>query len=329
MNTPHTILVAVDFSTGSHAALVQAAHVAAFRSAALHVLHVVDSAAVATLADMQGGSYESHAVIAAQGAQAALERWMGQCGLNVEYHGTVAIGHPVHEILEHARMLNASLLVAGLQGAGQSCEGAGSVSAKLARKSTVPVLLVRPGQVQTFHKIVACVDFTPSSHQVIKTACLMARQHATGLECLHVWKEPWVVAFDPGAALTSAYPVIIFTQQEREAHVRHLQEDLRGHVGEAAPDVPCIEVLREARSHGSGIVDHAKECRADLVVIGSTGRGGLRGALLGTTAERLLNHCPCSVLVVRVTPEDGSGRPMARNGRFMPLHEGRPKEPSA
>lgn len=320
MSTSHTILVAVDFSTGSHAALVQAAHAAAFRNAALHVLHVVDSAAVTTLAGMQGGSYESRAVIAAQGAQAALERWMGQCGLSVPFHGIIAIGHPVHEIQEHARTLSTCLLVAGLQGAGQSSEGAGSVAAKLARKSPVPVLLVRPGHEQPFKRIVACVDFAPESSQVVKAACLMARQHGTGIECLHVWKEPWVVAFDPGATLTSAYPVIIFTQQERDAHAQHLQEDLSGRLAEAAPDVPCTEVLREASSHGAGIAEHARECRADLIVIGSTGHGRLRGALLGTTAERLLNHSPCSVLVVRIAAEDGPEPAMATKGRFMPLH---------
>lgn len=300
MNPSNTILVAVDFSSGSHAALIQAAHLAASRNAALHVLHVVDSAAVATLADMQGGGYESHADMAAQGARAALDRAVAECKIHCPWQGVVAVGHPLQEILEHARTLGAGLLVAGLQGVGQSTEGAGSVAAKLARKSPVSVLLVRPSHVHAFEKIVACVDFSPASAVVMREAVAMARENSTGVECLHVWKEPWVVAFDPESTMTSAYPVIIFTQEERKAHMSQLREQLHSQVSAVAPDVPCSEVLHEALNHGSGIIAHATEQQADLIVIGSTGHSRLRQALLGSTAERLLTRAPCSVLVVRI-----------------------------
>lgn len=305
MKLPRTILVAVDFSTGSHAAMEQAVRLALSCGASLHVVHVVDSAAVATMAEMQGGGYESHAASAAQGARDALDRWMQQWGPQTAYDGIIAMGHPVHEILEHVRALNAGLLVAGPQGAGRGTThaGAGSVAARLARHSPVPVLLVRPAHEQAFQKIVACLDFSPASTDVMQAACLVAREHAGRVECLHVWKEPWVVDFDPESTVTSNYPVIVFTRQEKEAHIQDLLEQLRAHVAAASPDVPCTEVLQEAGSHGAGIVDHARESQADLVVIGRTGHGRLRELLLGSTAERLLNHTPCSVLVVHSSPK--------------------------
>ena len=309
MKTPFPVLAAVDFSTGSHAALLQAVRAAAARGAPLHVLHVVDSAAVATIAETRGETYAAHADAAAKGAQAALERWLGQCGVHSPCQATIAVGHPVREILEHVRTLQAGLLVAGLQGAGQSTAGAGSVAAKLARKSPVPVLLVRPGHPHAFQKILACVDFSPASAQVMEEARQLARENATGLECLHVWQEPWVVDFDPESTMTSAYPVIIFTKEERQAHTQQLQEELRRHMGAAAPDVPCTEALREALSPGAGIVDHAREHQADLIVLGSTGHHQLRDALLGSTAERVLHHVPCSLLVVRTKP---AAQPPAR-----------------
>jgi nucleotide-binding universal stress UspA family protein len=46
------------------------------------------------------------------------------------------------------------------------------------------------------------------------------------------------------------------------------------------------------------LVDTAKRIRADLIVIGSHGYGGL-DRLLGTTAAKVVDHAPCSVLVVR------------------------------
>ena len=51
------------------------------------------------------------------------------------------------------------------------------------------------------------------------------------------------------------------------------------------------------------LCDIAKREKADLLVIGVSGRsGGLWGNLLGSTADKVVDHAPCSVLVVRGTP---------------------------
>ena len=46
-----------------------------------------------------------------------------------------------------------------------------------------------------------------------------------------------------------------------------------------------------------------KETSADLVMLGSVGRQGLSAALIGNTAEAVLNRIPCDVLVIK--PQDG------------------------
>jgi nucleotide-binding universal stress UspA family protein len=47
------------------------------------------------------------------------------------------------------------------------------------------------------------------------------------------------------------------------------------------------------------IVEFARDERADLIVIGHSGHTGTVGTFLGTTAEKIVRHAPCSVLVVR------------------------------
>ena len=47
------------------------------------------------------------------------------------------------------------------------------------------------------------------------------------------------------------------------------------------------------------IIDTAKKKKSDLIVVGTHGRTGLLRLLMGSTAERVIGHAPCSVLVVR------------------------------
>ncbi|HET6424500.1 MAG TPA: universal stress protein, partial [Planctomycetaceae bacterium] len=63
------------------------------------------------------------------------------------------------------------------------------------------------------------------------------------------------------------------------------------------------------------IVATAESLSADLIVLGTIGRTGLQGLLVGNTAERVLDHSPCGVLTVKpdgyVSPVDPSSRPQS------------------
>ncbi len=302
MNTLNTILVAVDFSTGSRAALEQASRIARLQGARLHVLHVVDSSAVATLAASRESSYESQAAAAAHGAQTALNSWLAQSHVPADVEATIAIGTPLHEILEHVRSLKADLLVAGIAGTGQTVSGAGSVSAKLARKSPSRVLLVRSNHPHAFKKVVACLDFSETAKEVMASARRIALKDSASVDFLHVWQEP-LVASPYGAAgdawVGIGHPTVVFTPAERQTFIKGLHRELHDFVSAASQGITATEVLRESLNYGNGIVAHAEEVNADLIIVGSKGRTNLRYVLLGSTAERLLTSLPCSVLVVK------------------------------
>lgn len=305
MNTLKTILVAVDFSTGSRAALEQAARIARLQGGKLHILHVVDSASVAALAASRESSYESQARAATEGARTSLHAWLAQSEIPVNIEITLAIGNPLHEILGHVRSLQAGLLVAGIAGTGESAAGAGSVSGKLARKSPSRVLLVRSNHPHAFQKIVACIDFSETSREVAAAAHRIAVKDSASVDFLHVWQEPWVVP-PRGAFMESVYPSLVFTDMERQAHIGNLRRGLHEFVAEAAAGIQSAEVLQEAMNYGHGIMDHARQCKADLIIVGSKGRTNLRYVLMGSTAERLLTRLPSSVLVIKPIVEDAA-----------------------
>jgi len=303
MNKLATLLVAVDFSTGSRTAFEQAARIAALQGAKLQVLHVVDAAAVAALADSREEPFENHAQVATAGASTALTSWMAQSPAPVDYEVTIALGTPLHEILEHVRTLKADLLVAGIAGAGETVAGAGSISSKLARKAQIPVLLVRTNHPQAFRKIVACLDFAASSRAVVEQAHSIARMDGAAVDFLRVWQEPWVAMAYPSPFGDPGAPTLVYTPEEREVCIQKLREELHAFVGAAAHGIESAEVLHEAPNHGNGIVAHAQECLADLIILGGKGRTNLHYVLLGSTAERLLTRLPCSLLAVKLPEE--------------------------
>ncbi|MGE4554445.1 MAG: universal stress protein [Desulfovibrionaceae bacterium] len=58
-------------------------------------------------------------------------------------------------------------------------------------------------------------------------------------------------------------------------------------------------VMEESLSPAESIVNFAKKNAYDLIVLGHRGRGAIEGFLIGSVAARVVQHAPCSVLVVR------------------------------
>jgi nucleotide-binding universal stress UspA family protein len=291
MNTLKTILVPVDFSTGSRSALEQAARLAGLNGASLHVLHVVDIAAVSMIADSRSTSFERQAATAAEGAKEALVRWLAQAGAPTGCQTSIVVGVPLHEILEHVKTLNPDLVVAGITGSGESKTGAGSLAHRLARKVPAKVLLVRANHPNAFKRIVACTDFSETSREVAAQAHRIALQDGAKVDFLHVWQEPRLST--PYAYLATVAAEFI---EERQ---RHLRTTLKQFVIEHAPDIESSEVLLNEPNYANAIAAHAEKASADLIVIGAKGQTNLRYVLMGSTAERLLTRLPCSLLVVK------------------------------
>jgi universal stress protein E len=303
MNTIKTILVAVDFSTGSRAALEHASRLAKLHQARLHVLHVMDSYAIAVLAGRRGEAFDSAAAHALAGGRKALGSWLAQTQLPEGHEVEIIIGAPLHEILEQVKKVEADLLVAGVAGMGENTGSAGSVSGKLARKSPVDVLLVRSGHPGVFQKVVACVDFSPHSQRVVAAAREVALQDSAAVDFLHVWSPSHSllpVASGYGEVFVDVADMEKTAQEEEKKNATAQLHEL---VKDAAQGIQAREVLYEDAKAGHGIADHSQAAGADLIIIGALGRTNLRYLFLGSTAERLLARLSCSVLVIKPVDE--------------------------
>jgi nucleotide-binding universal stress UspA family protein len=141
------------------------------------------------------------------------------------------------------------------------------------------------------HKILVPLDFSVHSKQAQLWAAELARRYDASLTLLHVY-QPISYALPEGYVLPST----------------NLLADLEVNMGKALDEakrqfdatpglrvdtqltqgVPFVEIIRVAREGGY-----------DLIVLSTHGRTGLRHALLGSVAEKVVRKAPCPVLTVR------------------------------
>jgi nucleotide-binding universal stress UspA family protein len=166
--------------------------------------------------------------------------------------------------------------------------------------------------------IMVGVDDSPGARKALAWAVTEARLRGAGLEVVHVNKPgeleaplyfptehtqpgpfPGGTTEEPSAAdLASVLEAQEVLRQAAAARAGKLIDELLGAVGAAGVEVRSTVV--EDRHPADALVELSSE--ADLVVVGSRGRGGFRGLLVGSVAHALVLHATCPVVVVPSRP---------------------------
>jgi nucleotide-binding universal stress UspA family protein len=305
MNAFRSIVVGVDFTPCSTAAVRQAVRVAEWSQAALHPVHVLETLVVADLeealrpfqTDVRGELVRD----ARRSWQALAAAIPGASGLDLE----VAIDTPLAAILRQVGRHAADLLVLGTHGTSRPDRGAGTLATACLRKAMSEVLLVREPQTGPFTAVAACVDFSDTSRRALGRAVRVAAQDRATLHVLHVFQGPWH-RLHYRAPTPQASPD--YQKQYRDALHRRLEAFCEPFDREMAA-LAVRRTVVDHPSHGRGIAEFVPQAGIDLVVLGTRGRTNLRDLLLGSTAERVVRDAPCSILAVK--PE-GFEHPLGR-----------------
>ncbi len=140
-------------------------------------------------------------------------------------------------------------------------------------------------------RIVVGVDGSEGAMGALRWAAAEAERWDASVVAVQAWE------FTPLIVATEA--PIDLAELRRETDLL-LDEHVRAAFGdrEATVERRVVEEL-PARA----ILDAASE-GADLIVMGSRGRGGLKGLLLGSVSQKVVHHAPCPVVVVPGAPED-------------------------
>lgn len=138
-----------------------------------------------------------------------------------------------------------------------------------------------------FKSIVVPIDFSDTSLKALDYAITLANQFGSQLCLVHVLDFPTVFN-------TAQLPYAGWDQETKAQASERLATLIEEKVDALIPVTSKVILGRAFKS----ICDTARAQKADLIVIGTHGFTGLKRLLLGSTAERVVRHAPCSVLTI-------------------------------
>ncbi|MEB4212220.1 universal stress protein [Mycobacterium sp. 94-17] len=282
------IVVAVDGSPASTVAAGWAAQEAAMRNVPLTVVHAVSTPtatfppvpypeSLVTNLEDEGKKAIMYATKVADDAMPA--------GRAVRIDRKLVYSAPAPALLKMSD--TAELIVMGSAGRGLLARGlVGSVSSTVVRHANCPVAVVRDEQLPDLRHapVLLGTDGSPASELATEIAFDEASRRGVDLVALHAWSD---------AAVMEVFE-IDWPAVEGEAE-RSLAESLAGWQ-ERYPDVTVHRLIAQDRA-ARHLIDKSET--AQLVVVGSHGRGGLSGLLLGSVSNAVLHSVRVPVIVAR------------------------------
>ena len=292
-------IVGVDLSTEGERAVAHAVAAARHVGAELELV-MIDAvpdlaepipASMRTIADRYRETLQERLAQHRLELAALRERWLGH---GVEISQLIVDGYPDERLPAIAAERGAALIVVGSHGrTGLKRFLIGSVAEQVTRRAEMSVLVSRGDAPDGgYRRVVVGTDFSILADLALTRALPFLAQGAR-VDLVHSWQLPWTGAFGESVAAIAfddLHRALSDSLCETAQRLRNTLKD--------RPDVELVPQLVTASS-SRGLIDAAAERQAELVVVGSHGRRGVRRLVLGSVAEVVVRHAPCSVLVTR------------------------------
>lgn len=300
------ILVPLDGSPLAEAVLPAAYDVAEHCGATITLIHVLEHNAPDTI---HGQPHLNETEQAELYLRDVSSRQQGR-GVPTETHVHENPEHDVaRSIAEHAAELHVDLIAIATHGS-SGLRGFlfGSIAQKTLRRTSVPVLLVRPGsngeRSGDFHRVLVPLDGTEQSEIALPVGAMLATVAGATLHLLRVVPTVGSMGGSSGAATFSPSATAALLDIEGQ----EAGEALAG----VRAEIPfTLRVTQEVRR--GDVVDELMEGitaeDADMIVMSTHGRAGLEGLWTGSVASRLIGRLTRPVILVPIPPAqaaDGS-----------------------
>lgn len=298
-----SILVATDFSEDSGAALQLAVWVAGQSSGRLSVVHVLDDLRRATMGmsyrakrDLLAGDghiYEKEIRYVSDQKLQGLIQPLKQSGVLISTE--TLLGETFVEIVHAVQQEGFDLVMTGTRGiSGWKQFFVGSTARKLIRNCPAALWIVKKEHAAPPKVILAPTDFSDVSRKAVLSGLWLAEKADAEFHLVHV-----IDSRDVPDNVVEHIPPGSSIRHEINSEAEHRLNEFLATLGSGVSRIvshltwghPWQEISRIAMKH-----------QADLITMGTVGRTGVKGVVLGNTAERVLDTCDCSILTVK--PDD-------------------------
>ena len=284
------VIVGVDGTEGSVEALRWAAHEAARRGWPLHVMTCAELP-VAVEAGMVGaGGVTGSAMDSIVAEQEAINQravnLARSFGLELEVSGETVLGAPGYALVSSSHDTDV-VVVGATSHPGRLTDLLGSVATVVAHRAKGPVVVVHGVERRDYDlgRIVVGIDGSAGSEAALEWAIDEALRSGAELVLVHGWHYPY-----PAARVGAREP----RDDMRLDAMRTLEAGAQ-RCAELAPSIRTHSIISEDNP-AKALIDAALD--ADLMVVGTRGRGGFAALLLGSVSRTVLQHSPVPVAVI-------------------------------
>jgi nucleotide-binding universal stress UspA family protein len=301
------IVVPIDFSKMSVQAIQIAKQLARRFGASIHLAHVrqFNYAAdfTAPVPPMVPFAFTPYEHDAARSALKELEKVASECGVSSASCDVLSGAPPFDEICRLGQTIPADLIVMPTHGrTGLKHVFLGSTAERIVQHSSCPVLVTRGNSAQSkngsrfrIKTILVPVDFSSCSREGVGYAIAFANEFGAQIILVHATYLGYVYSSEG----TAIYDIPGLQKAARKTAERKMRELVR------SVNFGAVK-YQTAFTDGSPVIDicaFAKDHDVDLIITSTHGFTGFTHVLIGSIAEQVVRHAPCSVLVVPSHPQ--------------------------
>ncbi len=312
------ILVATDFSPHAGAALAQAVWLARQTGASItlanalpdlrRAVHSVSTQAKLDLLYGEGDTFQREVRSKSDAKMRQIIADLGATDLEVKFE--TLLGEPFVELIHAVQAEGYDVVLAGTRGmAAWEQFFVGSTAKRLIRKCPASVWIAKAEHAGPPKVVLAPTDFSEVSIKAAAHGWWLAQQAGAQFHLLHV-----IDSMDIPEDVISKIPQGSSLRNEINEEAKNR---LEAFLDSLSADRSKLQIHLSWGTPWKEVKRLTQQVAADLVVMGTVGRSGIQGVLLGNTAEKVLGSCDCSILTVK--PDDFVS-PI--QPAFWPLHPG-------
>lgn len=181
-------------------------------------------------------------------------------------------------------------------------QGVDQLAMRLIRKCPCPVWVIRQNHTREFKRIIGAVDLQEKTKEslelnrkIIEITHSLAQRENGEAHYLHAWRLEFETMMSSPRMNVSPEEL-----SEIKSTIRNEREEAFGNLFEEAGISPETDKVHLIEGNTAEVIDRIKErLLIDVLVMGSVGRTGIPGFILGNMAEKVLNQINCTVLTVK------------------------------